>query len=80
MPTVDERLAAIKAEMDQYIEARVGVELERLRAQGGGLPRPVLRLAMVGKTACACDSYANIRRVEKEDAEIEARQNPGNAG
>jgi hypothetical protein len=78
--TLDERLKALKQEMEDHIESRVTVELERLRAQGGGLPRPVLRLAMCGKSACACAEYENVRRVEKEDAAIEARQSGSTAG
>jgi hypothetical protein len=68
---LEERLSAIKEEIDAYISARANEEYERM---GGGVPLEMIRHVMTGRAGCLCNAFAAIRKVEEQDAEIAARQ------
>jgi len=60
---LEDRIKAMQAEIDTYIDSLAKAEVERQREQGGSIPFLVVRNIIAGK-GCTCQQYLRLKKEE----------------
>jgi hypothetical protein len=67
-PPLEERVAAFRAELDIFLDARVA----EIKKTCPGVPPEVIRLSLTRGMGCQCDAVQEIKRQDNKQAETAA--------
>jgi len=65
-PPLDERIKALRADIDAFIDARVEEETKRCP----GVPAVTLRICLTHGIRCLCSAYLDVKKQDDEAAAL----------